>query len=196
MRGLLLAPRFRLTAADLEAWFIGGAPAAPAAGERRASSPPVAEGALVTPTLVLWRDGAGTVTLTHVHQKVWLVVCSLSLVVFGLALVRLALSSGPRRWVWACVLAALAVLGGLALVVFTPGLAGLVAYGCQPGLLVLAVLVLVQWMLHERSRRQIIFLPSFSRAPTASSVAQANGGRPAEPSTVDNPPSSSRGNPK
>jgi hypothetical protein len=192
LRGLLLAPRSGLTAADLEAWFAGGEREA---SERRGSSPPAADGVAATPTLVLWRDGTGTVTLTHVHQKVWLVVCSLSLVVLGLALVRLALSAG-RRWVWACVLAALAVLGGLALVVFAPGLAGLVAYGCQPGLLVLVVLVLVQWMLHERYRRQIIFLPSFSRAHTGSSVANANGGRPAEPSTVDNPPSSSRGNPK
>jgi hypothetical protein len=125
-----------------------------------------------------------------VRQNVWLVVCSLGLVVLGLGLVRLALSPVPGRWVWSCVLGGLVGLGVLALVVFAPGLAGLVAYGCQPGLVVLVVLVAFQLMLHERYRRQIVFLPSFSRARTGSSVVRSEEARPGEPSTVDAPPRS------
>jgi hypothetical protein len=96
--------------------------------------------------------------------------------------------------VWACLLGTIMVLGGLALVVLAPALAGQVAYGCQPGLLVLLLFLLVQWLLHERYRRQIIFLPSFSRPRTGSSLSRAEAARPnGEPSTVDAPPRTGQG---
>jgi hypothetical protein len=68
-----------------------------------------------------------------------------------------------------------------------PGLAGQIAFGCQPGLVVLVLLLLIQWLLHERYRRQIVFLPSFSRARSGSSLTRPHvpTGPPSEPSTVD-----------
>jgi hypothetical protein len=176
LRGWLLAPRSKLTPADLEAWF---------AGDER---PVPVEESAAAPTLVLWRDGTASVTLTHFPQKAWLVACSMVLVVLGLLLSRLGLSSLPGRWLWAWGMGAVLVLAGLVLVVITPSLANLIAYGCQPGLVVLIVLVGVQWMLHERYRRQIIFLPSFSRARTGSSLGRADSVPVGEPSTVDAPP--------
>jgi hypothetical protein len=177
LRGFLLAPRSRLTTAELDAWF-----------NDREVSAAAADGPAVTPTLVLWRDGAAPLTLTHFPQQPWLIVCSLGLVLLGLVLSRLALSPVPGRWAWACVLLSLAVCGGLVLVVFAPGLAGLIAYGCEYGLLVLVLIIMLQWLLHERYRRQIIFLPSFSRPRSGSSLARAEAARPVEPSTVDAPP--------
>jgi hypothetical protein len=173
-RGWLLAPHPRQSTAELEAWFAG----------REA----VAEGPAPTPTLVLWRDGAVPVTLTHVPNKAWLVGCSLGLFVLGLLLWRLALSA---RVGWAWLPGSVVVLAGLAVVVLAPGLAGQIAHGAQPGVLVLGLFLLIQWLLHERYRRQIIFLPSFSRARSGSSLARAEAARPnGEPSTVDAPPRS------
>jgi hypothetical protein len=179
-RGWLVAPRARSSAAELEAWFSG-------------RESPGTDSAQGTPALVLYRDGAEPVTLAHVPQKAWLVVCSLALVVLGLVLARLLLSAHPGLVVLGLVLAlvvlALAVLAGLLLAVCAPGLAGQVAYGCQPGLLVVVLIVALQWVLHERYRRQIVFLPSFSRPRSGSSVAPAADAPPAtEPSTVDAPP--------
>ena len=49
------------------------------------------------------------------------------------------------------------------------------------------LIVLLQWLLHERYRRQIIFLPSFSRSRSGSSLSRAEAARAGEPSTVDAP---------
>jgi hypothetical protein len=64
-----------------------------------------------------------------------------------------------------------------------------VAYGCEPGAVVLVAFAAVQWLLHERYRRQVVFLPSFSRGRAGSSLLRAGAQRPhGEPSTVDAPP--------
>jgi hypothetical protein len=177
-RGWLLAPQATLTGADLERWLAGTEP--PAA---------VIEEAAVTPSLVLWRDGTPTVRLTHASQQAWLLACSLALVLLGLVLSRLPFGGRAGAWAWlvlALLLAAL-LLGAL----LWPTLAGQLAYGCQPGAVVLLLLALAQWLLHERYRRQIVFLPSFSRSAAGSSLTRkemtprvAHG----EPSTVDAPP--------
>ena len=139
----------------------------------------------------LARRGGRAATL-HAPQQVWLVGCSLVLVLLGLLLARLPCRPSPdggslvRRWAWlllAVVLAAL-VLG----VLLWPTLAGQVAYGCQPGAVVLLVIALVQWLLHEAYRRQIVFLPSFSRSRSGSSLLRREPERPhGEPSTIDAP---------
>jgi hypothetical protein len=91
---------------------------------------------------------------------------------------------------------------------FWPSLLGAVIYGCEPGLLVVFLVVLLQWALHQRYRRQVVFMPGFSRRKTGSSLTQSRdpsrpgsqpptrpapgaAGEPArrrEPSTVDVPP--------
>src|SRR5262249_10296184 len=75
-----------------------------------------------------------------------------------------------------------------------PGVLPAVAYGCEPALLVLLVVVGLHWLLYQRYRRQVVFLPGFSRAKPGSSLNRpsSNRLRPAppvrEPSTVDAPP--------
>jgi hypothetical protein len=71
-----------------------------------------------------------------------------------------------------------------------PQLLGAVLYGSQPGLLVLAVVLGVQWLLQRRYRRQVVFLPGFKRLKQGSSMVRpgSSGPRPrVEPSTVDAP---------
>jgi hypothetical protein len=166
-------PRAAASAADLEAWFSG-------------AEAPADAGA--APSLAPWREADEPLRLTHVPQRWWLIGCSLIVVVLGLVLTRMILSGRPRRTALAWVVIGLLVLGGLVLTVLMPALAAQAAYGCQPGLLVLALLVLAQWLLHERSRRKVIFLPSFSRPKQGSSLSRKEGARPhGEPSTVDAP---------
>ena len=60
--------------------------------------------------------------------------------------------------------------------------------GLQPGLLVTALLVCVHWLLKERYRRQLVFMPGFTRTKTGSSlVRNQNGTQVREASTVDSP---------
>jgi hypothetical protein len=194
-RGWLLAPRSSQTAADQERWLTGS--------ELPVS---VAEAAAaLRPTLVLWRDGTPMVHLTHVPQFWWLLSCSLVLVLVGLTISRLPLTyqvpervngvvspsghgrlaTSPWAWLLLTVVVAAVVLG----VLFWPTLAGQIAYGCQPGTAVLLLIAGVQWLLHERSRRQLVFLPSFSRGRPGSSITRHEAARAAhgEPSTIDAP---------
>jgi hypothetical protein len=80
-----------------------------------------------------------------------------------------------------CAIAAAALL--------KPAVFSAVVYGCEPGMMALAALLLMQWLMHERYRRQVFFLPSFSRIRSESSQVRAGGmARPTgEPSTVDHP---------
>lgn len=181
LRGWLLAPRVGATAADLERWFDGDRPAATEGDE-------AAGEAMGTPDLVFWCDEAGPVALCHLPQQTWLLACSLALVLLGLVVSRLPLvddAGQPTAWAWGLLLTG--VLLAFLFVLLRPGLAGQLAYGCQPGAVVLAVLAAVQWLLHERYRRQIVFLPSFSRARGGSSVLRPPALPPGEPSTVDVP---------
>jgi hypothetical protein len=64
-------------------------------------------------------------------------------------------------------------------------------YACQPGAVVLAAALVVRWVLQRRYRRQVLFLPGFTR-PSGSGSALVRGGtggsRPRrEPSTIDAP---------
>ncbi len=177
-RGWLLAPRVDVTATELECWLLDAEPTA---------SDPVA-----APSLVLWHDGASAVQLTHLPQQVWLLICSLGLVLVGLLLARLVLDkegglSSLRIWFVVSGFAIGLVVAGL----FVPNLVGQLAYGCQPGVLVLVVLATIQRLLHERYRRQIVFLPSFSRSSKNGSSLLRPEPRPlaqhGQPSTVDVP---------
>jgi hypothetical protein len=92
---------------------------------------------------------------------------------------------------------------GLVVVVATllwPGVLGQVLYGAEPGAAVLLFVLGAQWTLHQRYRRQVVFLPGFKRMKPGSSLGRAGSSstpaRPAapvqraggEPSTVDGPP--------
>jgi hypothetical protein len=180
LRNGLLAPRPGATAADLERWFQGGAEAA--------GAPLDSEVAWVSrnPELLAGQPVLGALPIVHFPQQTWLLACSLLVIAVGLALYFVPL---PR-------LVLSAVLGLLALVVLAvallwPRTLPAFFYGCQPGLAVLLVVIAVQWLLQRRYRRQVIFMPAFSRVIPGSSILRGGssaGGRRHEPSTVDAPP--------
>ena len=114
----------------------------------------------------------------------WLLACSLGFLVLGLTFYFTSL---PRALFWALVV--LLGLGGLAASLFWPGVLLAVLYGCEPGLVVLLIVVGVQWLLQRRYRRQLIFMPGFTRvAPGSSIMRGGSSNRHREPSTVDAPP--------
>jgi hypothetical protein len=192
-RGWLLAPRPALGDADLERWFLAGA--SPAAG---AGSPE--GGGNEVPALVCWRSGLEPLTLNHVPQQGWLLLCSLVLLAVGLGLYYLVpWASAPRRLFW--VLLALLGLGVALTSLVWPGILAAVAYGSEPGLAVLLLVLGAQWLLHQRYRRRVVFMPGFKRAKAGSSLLRADSKKtPAqkrgEPSTVDAAPPSSGSGPR
>ena len=180
MRGWLLAPQLAVTGADLERWFAG--PDVPAR----------TEGAAVVPDLVCWQEAGDPLALICVPQWAWLLACSLPLLLLGVFLftmARQAHAGRPRAAVWFWLTIVLLIPALAAVWVLRPTVLYAIAYGCEPGAVVLLLALAFQGALLERYRRQIVFLPSFRRARTGSSLVRANGAQraPGEPSTVDAP---------
>jgi hypothetical protein len=164
-RGWLLAPQVTSGGADA-GWE--GPDEVPEGGE---------------PAVVCWRGGAEPLTLTHAAQLAWLLACSLALLVLGLGLYSLGGAGRARGLGLALALLAVAVGAGA---VLRPGVLSAIAYGCEPGAGVLALVLLVQGFLHRRSRRPV-FLPNFSRSRPGSSLVRGAARPQGEPSTVDVP---------
>lgn len=187
-RGWLLAPRVNRTRADLEREFEESLPeSAPRESESN-------EDAATPPALVCWQDSGEPLMVAHAPQQAWLLGCSLSILTLGLALYGMSRprpveGARPASWLWpVLVLGMLAAAAGM---LFWPTIFGSVVYGCEPGLLVLMAAIVLQWLMHRRYRRQIVFLPSFSRGRAGSSLLRKSSShRPpsGEPSTVDAPP--------
>jgi hypothetical protein len=186
-RGLLLAPRLTVGAAAVERWFTG-------ADVVQADSAPGDEGeAASVPGLMLWRSGLEPLTVTHVPERPWLWGCSLAVLLAGLALYLSARPSSERSFTagfW--VLVVLLAVGGVFVSLAWPTALAAVLFGAEPGAAALVLVALVRWLLHQRYRRQIVFLPSFSRVRSGSSLNRPESARAAvaasgEPSTVDAP---------
>ncbi len=168
--GWLPAPRPAASAEDLEMWFSGQTPSLLEESE---------------PSLVCWQSVLAPARVLHVPRQAWLLVCSLTFLAIGLGLSFLPL---PRAAFWAVVAAlglALAMVG-----VLWPSTLPAVIYGCYPAALVLLVVVCAQWMVQQRYRRRLIFMPGFTRVAAGSALVRGNGSRlaPREPSTVDQVP--------
>jgi hypothetical protein len=121
-------------------------------------------------------------TVYHLSREGWLLGCSGILLIVTLGGF---FSPLPRSVFWLLLLGlALAIL---TLGVFWPELAP-IAFGSQPGVVLFLVFVGVHWLLQERYRRQLVFLPGFSRTKPGSTLVRANAAkRPREVSTVDAP---------
>jgi hypothetical protein len=140
---------------------------------------------------MLEQPGLEPLLIVHCPRPVWLLLCSGIVLFLGLVFFLLTL---PRGIVWSL---AFLVCGGLVLSVwFWPALLPNLAYGAQPGIVALMVLVVIQFLLQQNYRRQMVFLPGFSRAKSNSSLSR-KAGKEREPSTVDAPaaakPSTSQG---
>jgi hypothetical protein len=141
--------------------------------------------------LVCWQHTPAPLHLVHVAQKSWMLVCSVLLLALGLGLSFVPLTRGPFRVVCWTVAVVVGAAAATALVLW-PSILPLVVYGCEPGAAVLAVVLLVQWTLQRRYRRQLVFMPGFTRLKPGSALIRTGGGsgnRPREPSTVDAPTS-------
>jgi hypothetical protein len=173
-RGPLLAPQPAVTGADLERW-IGGGAALPGTE----SVDGVRWGDLVG-----WQSGSDPVSLIQLPRQAWLLGCSLALLLVGLG-AYFAPWRSALRGVAAVVFGAGAIAAGL----WWPTTLAAVLYGIEPGAVVLAAVVAVLWVMQRRYRRQVVFMPGFSRPPAGSSIVR-NGSsqrRRVEPSTVDSP---------
>lgn len=176
-RGNLPAPRPAASAVDLEHWFQADRRDEPGGSLSAADVELVAAQATPAP-LAVW----------HVAQQTWLLGCSLAVLALGLGLY---FAAWPRGLFWAALLGL--GLGLLAVGLFWPGVLPWLAYGCEPGAVVLLLVIGVQWFLQRRYRRQVVFMPGFSRLAPGSSILRGNGAssshrRRGEPSTVDVPP--------
>ncbi len=175
-RGWLFVPRPATTEADLERWFAGpGQSSAPAADEPAA------------PSLTCWRDSPGPLRLTYAPQQGWLLACSLAVLGLGLGIYGLARSGPGGRlpgWFLPALVAPGAALAVAAL--FWPTAVTAVAYGCEPGLAVLALCAPA--LLAQRRRHRGAFAAGYNRpraaSPSSPARAAARGG---EPSTADAP---------
>jgi hypothetical protein len=171
-RGWLLGPRPVETRAEVERGFYP-------------EGVPLRDEALAAPALIVSSFALEPLRLRHVPQQAWLVLCSLSLLGVGLGLYLLALTR-PVLWPVLVVLSVAILIAGL----WWPGLLANILYGCEPGALVLMVVLGVQWLLQRRYRRQVVFMPGFQRLKTGSSLIRPGSSqRPRiEPSTVDAAP--------
>jgi hypothetical protein len=162
-RGWLVAPRPAVNAGDIERWFWGDDEARAALSEEEAER---------VPSHACWRTNLAPLTLYHVPQQAWLLGCSLLVLATGLVLSYAAFRGerGTGRWFWGLILALGLATAGLGLV--WPGLLTVLIYGGQPGFAVLLVILSVQWFLHERYRRRVVFMPGFRRVKSGSSMVR------------------------
>jgi hypothetical protein len=174
--GGLLTPEPAVTSGDLDRWLMANA-------DDSAAEDMSAPGQNKEPNLVCWQTAAAALQLVHAPRQAWLLICSLFFLLVGLAL---SLAPLPRG-LWWLVLMSVAV-GATVGAVFWPDALPAVAYGCEPGAAVLVLILAVQWLLQHRYRRQVIFMPSFTRVKAGSSISRREAGPPPmEPSTVDAP---------
>jgi hypothetical protein len=167
-RGWLLGPQSALSAAEMERWFYPE------------GMPLKNEGA--TPALGISAFSLEPLRISHAPRQAWLALCSGVLVVLGLGLYVVP---WPRIVLWsAAVLLAVVVMG---VSLFSTAFFMDLLYGCEPGALALLLVFGVQWVLHQRYRRQVVFMPAFQRRKSGSSLVRTgSSNRPrGEPSTVD-----------
>jgi hypothetical protein len=175
LRGGLLAPLPTPPPADPEL-------------ERRASDSDPPDEAEAPPSLILDGVSGAPLTVVHAPQLAWVLGCSAALAALGLGLYLAARpGANGKRSGWVRPLLVLLIAGGVVCALFWPDATAAAAYGAEPGAAVLGFAFLVLWLLHARYRRQIVFLPSFSRARTGSSVSRPAPKANGEPSTVDAP---------
>ena len=166
MRGWLVGPEPSMSSTNLESGFT----------ERDGLEPPMAV------SLTLTRASQDNVQLWHPARQTWLLLCSGLLLAVGLALYLLPL---PRTLLWLAVLGL--ATGVLAAGLLWPGLIPALVYGCEPGALVLIVLVGIQWMLQKTYRRRLVFMPGFNRRKANSSLIRAANNNRQEAPTIDAP---------
>jgi hypothetical protein len=125
--------------------------------------------------------GLTPMRLVVVQRTAWYASISLIVLATGLLLSRL-----PQRAVGAIL--ALLVPAVVIVGFIWPQPTGQALMAAQPGLAILACIIILQRFLHWRYRRQLARLPGFSRIQAESALSRSNGKRPSrETSTIDVP---------
>jgi hypothetical protein len=153
-------PPSAVSAAEFEQRFAAGGSQSPAA----------------EPNIVCWRTNLAPLTLFRVPWQMWLLVCS-GMVLGG----GLLMSFAPRARVALGFFAVALALGVGTVVVLWPAALPYVLFGCLPGTGLLIVLLAIQWMIHRQYRRQLVFMPGFTRLKSGSSLIRTDGSRPPPP---------------
>jgi hypothetical protein len=135
--------------------------------------------------VICWQSRLEPFMVINLPVQGWLLGWSFLLVMVCVALL---FSGLPRRRFWTVI--GLAGLGVATFGLRWPAVLPLIIYGCEPGLVVVALIALAYWVMQNRYRRRVVFLPSFARLqPNSSHIKKEGGSRPPlEPSTVDVPP--------
>ncbi|HEV8062210.1 MAG TPA: hypothetical protein VGP68_20190, partial [Gemmataceae bacterium] len=152
-RGWLWGPRPAATAADLEQWLQGSL-TAPASDANE-------------PSFVCWKSSLGEMRLLLIPNRFWLLLCSLAALML---FVVLAIVPMPGYLYGTVVAVVTALLGAVGL--FWPDLLGLAAFGCEPALVVLCILLGVRWRLHHQYRQRMVFMPGFTQLKNGSSLTK------------------------
>jgi hypothetical protein len=167
-RGWFPGPVPAADTADLESWFSG----TDTAGRMEEGEP----------SLVCRQSVLRPISVIHVPQQAWLLICSLTVFAIGFVLYYVPL---PRGWFWAVTIALALVIAAAG--VLWPAILPAVIFGSEPGFLVLALVLLYSWMRQRRYRRQVVFMPGFTHLKSGSSLVRTKGSERVrrEPSTVD-----------
>jgi hypothetical protein len=166
LQGWLPAPETAVSSADLDGWLLGKESA-------QAAEPVTYSFALIT---------LQPETVYHLPRHWWLLGCS---GVFLLVTLGGYFSPLPRLAYW--LLLFVLGLSSLVLAIACPALLPPLAFGLQPGLVLFLAFAGAHWLIQERYRRQLVFMPGFVRPKTGSTMMRSNSAnqRPREASTVD-----------
>ena len=167
--GWFLMPRPSLGRNDLEKWF------------QESASP--SNGVDVPVDLVCSNSDLVNLPIVLFPHRLWQLFCSILLLVAGMVLISDKIS---RVFFWLCVI--LLAAGPFGVAVNCPDALSAVVYGIQPGFLILGAIIVLKWTLHARNRRQVVFMPGFTRTRSSGSQQGGSSIRPRPPSTIDAPP--------
>jgi hypothetical protein len=122
-------------------------------------------------------------TIYHLPREGWLMGCS---GIFLILTLGGFFSPVPRAAFWWFLLSF--PLAGLLLYLVCPSAVPPILFGVQPGVFLFVVFMGTHWLLQERYRRQLVFLPGFSRAKPGSTMTRNHSVKqPREASTIDTP---------
>jgi hypothetical protein len=150
--GWLWAPQPAFSPSALEQWIQKSERLSPTSGRGTG--------------LVAWQAGPEPLQLWQAPQRIWLLGCSLLVLGLGFLLLFARLS---RLVFWSFLIAL--GMAAVALEFLWPGVLPVIAFGCEPGLLVLVLVMVLYAVLQHRHRRRVVLLPGFTRVKTGSSPA-------------------------
>jgi hypothetical protein len=109
--------------------------------------------------------------VTLAPLRFWLLSCSLCLLLLAVAGAYLPAPPLVRGAVVTIATLLVAATG-----LFWPDMLGLIAFGCEPALLILGILLLIRLPLHHRYRQQLVFMPGFQQLKNGSSLSKKKDG--------------------